>query len=99
MAAFVLAFRGAPDRVAPEGEDQRWMAWFEEIGPSIADFGNRIGTTRMVEADRPAAAGDAVLTGYLLINADDLGAAVRVASGCPGLRSGVSVEVGQTLAM
>jgi hypothetical protein len=38
-----------------------------------------------------------VLTGYIVINADDLGAAVQLASGCPGLAHDVSVEVAEVI--
>jgi hypothetical protein len=36
-----------------------------------------------------------VLTGYIVINACDLDAAVELASGCPGLAHDVSVEVAE----
>ena len=34
----------------------------------------------------------AVLTGYVVINSDNLDKAARLAGGCPGLQYGVSVE-------
>jgi hypothetical protein len=36
MSKYVLAFRGQPDRL-PEEEERAWGAWFEQIGPAIAD--------------------------------------------------------------
>jgi hypothetical protein len=38
-----------------------------------------------------------VLTGYLVITADDRDTAVRMARGCPGLANGVSVEVAEAI--
>jgi len=39
-----------------------------------------------------------VLTGYVVITAADADEAARLASGCPGLHNGVSVEVGEIAA-
>lgn len=39
------------------------------------------------------------LTGYSLLNADNLDAAVNMAKGCPILKSGGSVEVAETIDM
>jgi hypothetical protein len=39
----------------------------------------------------------AVLSGYVVINAADPDEATRLAGGCPGLRHGTSVEVGEVV--
>ena len=73
MGKYVLAFRGQPDRTAAPEEEQAWGAWFGQLGPAIADMGNRVGATRTL----PAAA--------------------TLAAGCPGLASGVDVEVAEVI--
>lgn len=96
MSSYVLAFRGQPDRASGPGEGEAWSQWFKSLGGAVTDFGHQVGQVRTVRAD---AAGDpvtAVLTGYVVITADDHDAAVALARGCPGLRSGVSVEVAET---
>jgi hypothetical protein len=40
MSSYVLAFRGRPDHTSQPGEDAAWGAWFGQLGPAIADFGN-----------------------------------------------------------
>ena len=50
MSSYVLAFRGRPDRTPQPGEDEAWGAWFDRLGPTIADFGNRVGTSRTLSA-------------------------------------------------
>jgi hypothetical protein len=84
---------GLPPEHAREDADieRAWSDWFGTIGAQIADFGNRVGAARMV-GQQPA--GQDGLTGYVVINADTLDAAVEIAGGCPGLRSGGRVEVG-----
>jgi len=100
MTNYVLAFRGQPDRAAVDGEEEAWGAWFGRIGGSIVDRGNRIGTAH---ATVPATDGSdpatAVLTGYVVVAAADLGAATELARGCPGLANGASVEVAEVMSM
>ena len=98
MTNYVLAFRSAPDRAVPEGALEAWGAWFGQLGPAIADRGNRVGNvTRLDAAD--AASGAEILTGYMVISADSMASAATLAKGCPGLAYGVSVEVAEVVDM
>ncbi|MGH3597545.1 MAG: YciI family protein, partial [Mycobacterium sp.] len=90
MSSYVLTFRNPGVDPTAEQEDA-WSAWFSRIGSQITDFGSRVGRTAML--GDPADAGDR-LAGYIVIAADNLDAAVQIASGCPGLSSGGRVEVG-----
>lgn len=90
MSTYVLAFRRTTQPTTPEVE-QAWNDWFGIIGAQIADFGNRVSSAQMV--GERSSDGDE-LSGYILINADTADAAVDIARGCPGLRSGGRVEVG-----
>ena len=99
MTNYVLAFRGQPDRGAVAGEEEAWGAWFGRIGASIVDRGNRVGAVRIVPAADGGDLGSTVLTGYVVVAADDLTAAAEVARGCPGLANGVSVEVAEVVEM
>jgi hypothetical protein len=95
MSKYVLAFRGQPDRAPQPDEDQKWGAWFTSLGAAIADRGNRVGTVRTLQSKDSSDPSTAALTGYIVISAADGDEAARLASGCPGLQSGVSVEVGE----
>jgi len=98
MTNYVLAFRSGPDRAVPEGALEAWGAWFGQLGPAIADRGNRVGNvTRLDAAD--AASGAEILTGYMVISADSMESAATLAKGCPGLAYGVSVEVAEVVDM
>jgi hypothetical protein len=97
MSRYVLAFRGRPDRTPRSGEDEAWGAWFGRLGPAIADFGNRVGTSRTLSAPQGEAPDGRVLTGYIVITAENLDSAVELASGCPGLAHDVSVEVAEVV--
>jgi antibiotic biosynthesis monooxygenase (ABM) superfamily enzyme len=89
---FVLSFRGQAGRRLTAEEEAQWPAWFEQIRDCIADFGNRVGQVR--EVGGPVERSDA-LSGYIIVNADNLHAAATLAERCPILQQGGSVEVGE----
>lgn len=95
MSNYVLTFRGQKNRKATAEEEAAWGRWFETIGPSISDFGNRVGRTSTVGTGPSAD----VLTGYIVVTAESLESAVTVAEGCPGLSQGGGVEVGELVSM
>jgi hypothetical protein len=99
MSSYVLAFRGRSDRAPAPGEDQAWGAWFAALGPAVTDFGHRVGASRLIPAAEAATetGGAVVLTGYIVVAADGLDEAARLAAGCPGLAHGVSVEVAEVV--
>jgi hypothetical protein len=71
------------------------MTWFGEISASIADMGSRVAPTSSLGATPT----ESVITGYTIVRAADLEAAVLLAKGCPALTSGGGVEVGQLFEM
>jgi hypothetical protein len=95
MANYVLSFRGRNDRTPSTDEEAAWAKWFQEIGGSITDFGNRVGRVKTLGRSGADAPGQEVLAGYVVIDADHLDAAVALANGCPGLKHGAVVEVGE----
>jgi hypothetical protein len=95
VSNFVFAFRSARDQTADAAEEAVWGTWFNEIGANIAEFGHRVGETRPVGNCGEGSA----LSGYLVVNADDLASGVALANGCPGLQHGGGVELGTTVPM
>jgi hypothetical protein len=97
MSKYVVAFRGQPGRAASAEEEQAWGAWFGQLGSAITDMGNRVGVTRTLPAAHRGDPGTSVLSGYVVIEADNLDAAAGLAAGCPGLAGGVDVEVAEVV--
>jgi len=97
MSSYVLSFRNRSDRTTDANAEAEWGQWFQEIGGAIVDFGHRVGRVSHLGNARRKADGDDVLSGYVVITADDLESAVALASGCPGLRYGGGVEVGEAI--
>jgi hypothetical protein len=101
MANFLLAYHGggmAETEVEQQTVMAAWGKWYEELGAAIVDGGNPITRTVMINSDGSAAEGGGAdpVTGYTVISADDMDAAVEMSKGCPHLTSGGTVEVGET---
>ena len=99
MSKYVLAFRGQPDRQPVRDENEAWGTWLGGLGAKIVDPGSRVGQVERLNADAAGSAASEVLTGYIVVDAPDLSTATRLAQDCPGLKSGVSVEVAETVPM
>jgi hypothetical protein len=100
MAKYVLVFKGG-SIPGSEEEQQRvmaaWMSWFEGLGGAVVDMGNPFGASKSVgNGGSVGGGGDA--TGYSILTADSLDAAIEHAKGCPILANG-SVEVYEALDM
>lgn len=95
MSSYVLVFRGRTGRTPTAEEEARWPEWFERIGSSISDFGNRVGQSRLTVNEGEQSHSP---SGYIVINAESLDAAVELATGCPIHVQGGYVEVGEVVA-
>ncbi len=104
MAKFALIFHGGS---MPESEEEgakvmaAWGAWMEGLGSALTDPGNPFGASTTINADRSTTAGGGAnpASGYTLVDADSLDAAVALAKACPMLDGGGSVEVAEALDM
>lgn len=104
MAKYALVFHGGG---VPETEEEgakvmaAWGAWMEGLGAALTDPGNPFGASTTIESDGSATPGGGAnpATGYTLLDADSLDAAATLASSCPILASGGSVEVAEALDM
>ena len=102
MANYLLAYHGGGDMSTATPEQQKasmdaWMAWFGGMGDAVVDGGNPAGAWRTVDASGVADGGGVnPVTGYSVIKADSMDAAVKIAQGCPILAVGGSVQVAET---
>jgi len=97
MKNYVLAYTGGGTPPTEEEREQAmaaWGAWFGSLGDAVVDAGNPFGEARSIASDGAVAnGGSAGLTGYSLLAADDIDAAVAKALSCPILASGGGVQV------
>ncbi len=104
MANYVLAYHGGG---MPETEEESakvmaaWEAWYGQLGAAIVDGGAPTGQAKTVNPDGSVADGGGAnpLTGYTVVTAADLDAAVALAKGCPILSTGGTIEVAETIDM
>ncbi len=104
MSKFVFGYHGGGMPETPEQGEQimaAWGAWFETLGGALVDGGNPFGEARTVTADGVVGQGGGAnpLSGYSIVDAPDIDAAVAHATGCPILAAGGSVEVAEALDM
>ena len=103
MPKFVFAYHGGtiPESAAAQADAMAaWGAWFGSLGDAVIDGGNPTGQSKTLTANGAVDGGGAnPLSGYSLINATDIDAALAHAKGCPILAVGGSVEVAEALDM
>jgi hypothetical protein len=102
MPKYVLMFHGGetPDEPTKEVMDS-WMAWFGNLGDAIVDVGSQFGEAKTIYSDGTVKDGGGLdpVTGYTVIEAENMDKAVTLGSSCPGLLSGGSVKLFQAMRM
>ena len=100
MANYLLVFHGGS---MPESQEegakimQAWTDWFGTLGDAVIDRGNPVSQVKTIASNGSVSDGGTnPSTGYSIIKADSLDAAVALAKGCPVLQGGASVEVAET---
>jgi hypothetical protein len=92
MGRFVLVYQGGAMAETPEAQQAAmaaWGAWFGSLGAAVVDGGAPFGASAAVGGGGSRTG----LTGYSILEAPDLDAAVGLAGGCPILADGGSVDV------
>lgn len=105
MPKYIFGYHGGDGMPETEAEIAKimadWGAWFETLGDAVVDGGNPVGACVTIAADgsRSDGGGANPLTGYSLVSAADMDAALTLASGCPVLANNGSVEVAEAIDM
>ena len=102
MPKYVFAYHGGKMPSTPEEGKKitaAWMAWYEKMGAAVVDGGTPVGKSKTVTAKGVEANGGAnPISGYTLVTAADMDAAIKMAKGCPILDGG-TVEVAEAIDM
>ncbi len=104
MAKFAFSYHGGSEPATDEEREQvmaAWMGWFGGLGDAVVDHGNPFGPPKTVNADGSVTDGGGPnpVSGYSIVEAADIDAAVTMAKGCPILGNGGSVEVAEAFPM
>ena len=105
MSKFVLVFTGGG---MPESEEEQakfletWGAWYADLGEAVNDPGNPFGpNVQNILSDRSVKNGPigTQSSGYTILNADSMDAAVSLAKSCPMLDGNGQITVYEALPM
>lgn len=95
MPHYVFTYRSPDDNFEFEPDPESpWIAWFAGIKDNVVELGQPVSETRRV-----GNAAAKTLSGYSVISADDLDAALAIAETCPVIDRGFGVEVGELIDM
>jgi hypothetical protein len=104
MPQFLFTYHGGHTPDSPE-ETQKvmaeWGAWFGGMGDALAVPGAPVGGSSTVSASGVADGGGAnPVSGYSVVNADNMDGATAMAKGCPMVKNGSgSVQVSEVIEM
>lgn len=104
MANYIFAFHGGNKPKSPEEGAAimaKWGAWMEGLGVAVVNPGAPVGQSSTVRApgDVVDDGGSNPLSGFTIVQADDMAAAVEMAGACPILGNQGTVEVAEMLSM
>jgi len=103
MPQFVIVYLGGDQpSSAEEGKRHfaKYMDWLASLGDSAVSPANPLKSTSTVNPDGSVtAAGRSTMSGYSIIEADSMEAALTIAKACPFLDIGGSLEVSELMQM
>ncbi|MFH1591118.1 MAG: hypothetical protein ABIC95_04270 [archaeon] len=109
MKKFIVLYYSSPSAMEkmkesnPEDkkkEMEGWMQWAKNCGDGLVDMGAPLGNGQQVTADGSSASGSKV-TGYSVLQADDMEKAVAMLQGHPhlGWSDGCEIEIHECMQM
>ena len=97
MAQYAIVYLGGNPPASPEEGKQhmaKYMEWLAALGDAAVSPANPFQGTNTVKPDRSVTAGSSVsMSGYTIIEADSMDAALAIAQACPFLEVGGTLEV------
>lgn len=103
MSNYVLLYTGGA-MPTTDAERKRitdeWMAWYKKIDKAVVDQGNPFSPmAKYISGDGKIYDGSigSTITGYTIIKAMSLDAAIQLAKSCPALKSGAKISVYETI--
>jgi hypothetical protein len=105
MAKFIIIYHGSGNMQSMSPEEgmahrKKWMAWVEGLGDAVVTPGQPVKGNQMLSTDGASdAEGDNRISGYAVIEAADMGAAMEMAKGDPFMAMGGSIQVAEMVSM
>jgi hypothetical protein len=96
MAKFLMVYYGGKMETDPKKQKEsmdNWMKWFKDLGKAVVDPGNPTMPGKMLGNSGAKNISGDLITGYTVLQADNLDAALKLAKGSPQLNAGGQVAV------
>ncbi len=101
MSNYIFAYHGGKRPETPEAGAElmaRWKAWMGSLGDALGNL-TPLGMPKTVSSDGVSDdVGSNRLTGFSIVKADSIDAALEMAKGCPHLEIG-TIEVAEVMEM
>ncbi|MBS9717126.1 YciI family protein [Pseudohalocynthiibacter aestuariivivens] len=92
MPNYILAYHGGAQPETPEEgakHMQRWRTWLSDLGDAVVNPGTPLGKSTFVSAGGVMTdGGPEALTGFSVVSADSMEAALEMAKACPFVEIG-----------
>lgn len=102
MSNYILAYHGGKKPESPEdgaAQMAKWKAWIGGLGDAVVNPGTPLGKSTFISSGGVSDDGAPnPLTGFSIVKADDLDAALEMAKGCPFIEIG-TIEVAEVMKM
>ncbi len=102
MSNYIFAYHGGKRPETPEAGAElmaRWKAWMGGLGDALVNPGNPVGMSKTVSSGGVSDDGGSnPLSGFSIVKADSMDAALEMAKGCPHLDHG-TIEVAEAMEM
>ena len=103
MAQYIITYLGGDQPSTPEEGKQhfaKYKKWLSELGDSVVSPANPFKNTNTVHPNGTVTAGSTTaMSGYTIIEADSMEAALSIAKKCPFLDMDGSLEVSELMKM
>jgi hypothetical protein len=96
MAKFLYVYLGGKMETDPKKQKESmdaWMKWFGSLGKAVVDGGNPTTPGKVVSKTGAKAISGDPITGYSIVQAENLDAALKMAKGSPQLAVGGQIAV------
>ena len=103
MSQYIITYLGGDKPATPEEGQQhmaKYKAWLSSLGDAAVSPANPLKNTTTVNADGTVTSGGSTtMSGYTIIEAESMEAALSIAQACPFLDIGGSLEVSELVKM
>lgn len=103
MPDYIIAHHGGKKPGTPEEgakQMEKWQAWVDGLGDAAVNPGTPLGKSRIVSSSGVSDDGGSnPMSGFSVVKADSIDAALEMAKECPFLELGDTLEVAEMMKM